>query len=449
MNKNLQKKEGFTLIELAIVLVVIGLLVGLGTSLIGPLTKQTKVVESREAVKNAKAALLGYAVKYGYLPESTDPDPLGLAGARGMDAWGKDLKYYVATSLDGPDTLGVPNNACGTTTTNIVVRECISDDCTTSNPKFNIAFIVYSTGGDADNVCTGTASPFKIWLQGSGYNSPCTYTATNPTYQYDDLIQYATLDEIRSASGCSSTTTTTPPNAPTAVLATRATLSSINLTWTEPALTTPDSALAGYEIDRSIDGGTIYSLLQSIGLGTSFTDTGLTAGQRYIYRMRTVDKAGNKSANSLTSSTTVSPIRQTVAPVWSQPADGLGTCALTNDVENCATLANRRKALFTIRNTGNAADNGANITVNSIVITCGVTGGNVKKILAADGATIRYCNAAVGGGTASGVTTTLTAPLVIAAGGTSIMGIYFCTTGAQPTYVSVQFNTSDGSFSLY
>ena len=68
--QNLQKKR-IHLIELAIVLVVIGLLVGLGTSLIEQITKQTKVVES-EAVKNAKAALLGYAVKYGYLPESTD-----------------------------------------------------------------------------------------------------------------------------------------------------------------------------------------------------------------------------------------------------------------------------------------------------------------------------------------------------------------------------------------
>lgn len=438
--KNLQKKEAFTLIELAIVLMVIGLLVGLGTSLIGPLTKQTKVVESREVVKNARAALLGYAVKNGYLPLSTNPDPLGLAGARKMDAWGNNLIYYVATSLDGA------GNACGTTTTNIVVRECTSDDCTSYNTKSNIAFIVYSTGGDADNVCTGTSTPFRIWLQGSGYNSPCTYTATNPAYQYDDLVQYATLDEIRSAMGCSSTTTTTPPNPPTAVLATRATLSSINLTWTEPALATPDSALAGYEIDRSIAGGA-YSLFQSIGLGTIFTDTGLTAGQRYGYRMRTVDKAGNKSADSSASSTTVSPIRQTVAAVWSSPADGLLTCATTSDVENCGTAANRRKALFTIRNTGNAADNGANITVTSMIITWGATVGTVKKILAPDATTSRYCNTT---GTAPGSPITLTTPLTINAGASSTIGIYFCTSGAQPTFVSpIQFNNIDGSFSLY
>ena len=40
--QKLTKKEGFTLIELAIVLVVIGLLVGLGSSLIGTNIKTDK-----------------------------------------------------------------------------------------------------------------------------------------------------------------------------------------------------------------------------------------------------------------------------------------------------------------------------------------------------------------------------------------------------------------------
>src|SRR4030066_548477 len=85
---------GFTLIEIAIVLVILGLLVTLGASMIGPLTKRAKVIESREAVKAAKEALLGYVVKNGYLPTTIGP-----SGGRELDAWGRNLSYAADTTL--------------------------------------------------------------------------------------------------------------------------------------------------------------------------------------------------------------------------------------------------------------------------------------------------------------------------------------------------------------
>lgn len=526
-----KRKSGFTLVEIAIVLVIIGLLVTLGTSMIGPLTKRAKVIESREAVKAAKEAVLGYVIKNGYLPTTIGP-----SGGRELDAWGRNLSYAADTTLILTST-----NACNRTSTDRTIFECTNTACTTYNTKSNIAFIVYSTGEDADGAGTttqptaGPACPSGTcyWLREQA-SSDASYTL-----EYDDIVQYVTLDEIRSARSCSFTMTTnslpdantgvaysvtlqasggqtpytswtitagalpagitlgaatgiisgttttsgvynftvtltdanavtttkaftllvnisvdpTIPNPPTFGVgqgANRATLSNINVTWTTPTTnvdTSPITDLAGYEVYRSLTGiAGSYALLQSIGAGTSFTDTFLTAGQRYFYRMQAVDKYGNKSANSTASSTTVSPIRQTVATVWSQPGNGGASCATTNDVENCGTAANRRKALFTIQNTGNAADNGANITVTSMVITWGTTGGTVKKIQAPNVTTNRYCSTA---GTATGSTTTLTAPLVINAGSSTTMGIYICTTGAQPTSVSVQFNTADGSFSLY
>ncbi|GFP24450.1 hypothetical protein HKBW3S09_01917, partial [Candidatus Hakubella thermalkaliphila] len=161
---------------------------------------------------------------------------------------------------------------------------------------------------------------------------------------------------------------------------------------------------------------------------------------------RAVDKSGNESRDSMESSTTVSPIRQTVAAAWSQPRDEKRECTTDDAVPDCPARDNRRQALFTIRNTGNVAENGANITVNSMGITWGVTGGTVRKSQAPDRTNI-YCSTT---GTASGSTITLTPPLEIKAGAPpTTMGIYFCTTGDQPTFVSVQFNISDGSFTLY
>jgi len=192
------KQKGFTLIELAIVLIVIGLLLGLGAGLIGILTKRTKLVETREVVKQAREAVLGYAVKYGYLPATLDE-----TGARKLDAWGKELRYYPANEL-----LGSTKYVCAVNATSYELRECINRECSTYYTKSNIAFVVYSTGEDADGNCTGTASPFYIREQGMPYNinpyniNPCTYNPTNPQYYYDDVVAYVSLDEIRSLVGC-------------------------------------------------------------------------------------------------------------------------------------------------------------------------------------------------------------------------------------------------------
>lgn len=211
-------KNGFTLIELAMVMIIVGLLLTIGMSLVGPLTKRAKNIEARETVSAAKAALLGYSVKNGFLPLSTSADPLGLAGARRLDAWGRNLLYNVTsgvtTSLDGPG-----NNACGRTATNRTVFECTDAACTaaSANTKSNIAFIVYSDGEDADGAGTttmptaGPACPVTVpattcyWIREQG-SSDASYTL-----QYDDIVQYVTLDEIRTGMGCSQPLVITSP----------------------------------------------------------------------------------------------------------------------------------------------------------------------------------------------------------------------------------------------
>ncbi|MBI5236163.1 MAG: prepilin-type N-terminal cleavage/methylation domain-containing protein [Deltaproteobacteria bacterium] len=506
------RSKGFTLIELLMVIVLLGIVSATAVVVIGNILSQQSFDATLKEMNDLKAATIGnpdliengarssfgYTGDMGPLPPTTGVCPAcGLVelvaqgarpawvadaqlpgtgyGWRGpyidakqddsarylalLDGWGNYYSYNAATGVitsNGPDgAVGGGDDitwpGAAITTTGIVTgrvtdrngTSVVANNVTITYPNpaspGNSTTTVNAT--NADGVFTLNAIPLgkhKIQTTVSG----TTYTKT--------AVVLASQTMIVDFNAAGDPTT---PNAPTAVLATRASLSGINLTWTAPTLNTDGSTLVdlgSYNIYRSIDGGVTYPLLQSMGLGTSFSNTSLTAGQRYIYRMTAVDKSGNPSANSATSSTTVSPIRQSgAATAWSSPANGGATCATTSDVEQCATAANRRKALFTINNAGNAADNGANITVNSMVITWGTTGGVVRKILAADTTTIRYCDAAAAGGTASGTTTTLSAPLVINAGASSTMGIYFCTTGAQPTFVSVQFNTSDGYFTLY
>src|SRR5471032_91980 len=62
------RQRGFTLIEIAIVLVIVGLMIG---GLVTPLTmqiEQRKISETQKSLDEAKEALAGFALRNGYLP---------------------------------------------------------------------------------------------------------------------------------------------------------------------------------------------------------------------------------------------------------------------------------------------------------------------------------------------------------------------------------------------
>jgi prepilin-type N-terminal cleavage/methylation domain-containing protein len=62
------RQRGFTLVEIAIVLVIVGLMIG---GLVTPLSmqlEQRRVAETQKALDEAREALAGFAIQYGYLP---------------------------------------------------------------------------------------------------------------------------------------------------------------------------------------------------------------------------------------------------------------------------------------------------------------------------------------------------------------------------------------------
>ena len=61
-------RKGFTLIEMAFVLVIVGILVGLGAQLLPMLVKQNKLKDDRMFVKEVRTAIIGYALATGRLP---------------------------------------------------------------------------------------------------------------------------------------------------------------------------------------------------------------------------------------------------------------------------------------------------------------------------------------------------------------------------------------------
>ena len=94
--------------------------------------------------------------------------------------------------------------------------------------------------------------------------------------------------------------------------------SAINLNWTT---STDNVGVAGYRVERCL-GASCTSFAQvATPTGTSFADSGLTAGTSYRYRLRAVDAAGNLSGYSTVASASTTVATDTQAPtVPSNPA---------------------------------------------------------------------------------------------------------------------------------
>lgn len=122
----MKNQRGFTLIELAIVLVVITLLIG---GLVGPLSAQIqarRILETRQTLKEAREAIVGYAMTHdtaggtprpylpcpdvdgdgieearvaGDCPENAGWFPWVTLGTASQDAWGNRLHYAAHADL--------------------------------------------------------------------------------------------------------------------------------------------------------------------------------------------------------------------------------------------------------------------------------------------------------------------------------------------------------------
>jgi regulation of enolase protein 1 (concanavalin A-like superfamily) len=96
----------------------------------------------------------------------------------------------------------------------------------------------------------------------------------------------------------------TVPTAPSNLVATAASTSSITLKWSDNS-----STETGYKIERSLNGGAFAQIFLTAANATTYSDTGLAAGT-YSYRVRGTNAVGD-SAYSNTSSTATLPAAPT------------------------------------------------------------------------------------------------------------------------------------------
>jgi fibronectin type 3 domain-containing protein len=137
---------------------------------------------------------------------------------------------------------------------------------------------------------------FNEWGEGSSIESATEWASASGYGQYIDILHNTLVP---------STADTTPPSAPTNLVMTSNTVSSVGLSW---AAATDDTAVTHYEISRG------NAVVATIGASTtSYNDTTVASGTAYAYTVKAIDGAGNKSAASNTVAVTT-PQPDTAAP---------------------------------------------------------------------------------------------------------------------------------------
>ncbi len=179
-------KKGFSLIEMAMVLIIIGLIVGTIFPLIVSQIKKEKLSQGREIVEEAKNEIIGYAITHfsdgtTCLPPATTSTHKPEEIAHTTDIWGRDLRYYPALNSTG--TGNNCFNICNYTSSSITPVS-LTDKVSASN----LAFAIASAGDD-----------HHFQLDDSGYASTGEIKVTKA---HSDILEYVTLDYLASKMDC-------------------------------------------------------------------------------------------------------------------------------------------------------------------------------------------------------------------------------------------------------
>jgi prepilin-type N-terminal cleavage/methylation domain-containing protein len=231
--------RGFTLVEMAIVLVIVGILVGLGVGMITPLTTMTKDRETRESLAANRESIVSWAASNNRVPTTAlFPNIATISG----DPWGQQLVYLYDNSL--APAIPTKDTICGRRST--ALRVVTTAPAATID---NVAFVLLSSGSNGLVGTTLTASAVPViaaTLNGAASGPAIANGARgNATgvvtldITGNDIVSWVTLDELRTKIGCQG-----------------AQLKIINNGLPSGTVASPyPSATAGASVTISVDGG--------------------------------------------------------------------------------------------------------------------------------------------------------------------------------------------------
>lgn len=180
--------SGFTLIELSIVLVIVGMLIGLGVNMIGPLTNYAKVRKTQEIMDADLQAVISWASANARLPQLAEFRTS--VASNQNDGWGQPFAFITDFDLT---TTATKNAICGRNSTFLNIS--------TIDPKVmvrNVALVLLSHADNTDFSSKLNAGP----VTSASSTATGTFQTISATGPNADLIRWVTLDELRSRIGC-------------------------------------------------------------------------------------------------------------------------------------------------------------------------------------------------------------------------------------------------------
>ena len=206
-------QSGFTLVEMAMVLLIIALLLGGLVPVLSGQIEQRRITETKKQMDEIKEALAGYAIIYGYLPcptTTTDPSnsnygvadttctsaptaegylPWKTLGVPEMDAWG-NFRADASDSWIGHWRYRVDRNFSSSSTPftlstsfadSLVIQDSSGNTLTTTTER--PVAVVYSTGPN-------------VTADGANTTFDSTYQSNVPNPSFDDIMIWISRPQL-------------------------------------------------------------------------------------------------------------------------------------------------------------------------------------------------------------------------------------------------------------
>ncbi|MDH5302080.1 MAG: type II secretion system GspH family protein [Gammaproteobacteria bacterium] len=192
------KSQGFTLIEMAMVLVIVGILLSMTLPIVRGMVQNSKHNAERNILEETRSALIGYAFIHGGFPDplANDVVPAGQLGVRATGPYAKPFLYDVNSNLLASTTGGDIGTFCAA----VHAEQTASAEPMTwhgtdfSNPVNSSpqAFVLVSQGAnyrtDRENKPLGDGT-----LTDRIYENSATAEANN----YDDAVASYSLVQLK------------------------------------------------------------------------------------------------------------------------------------------------------------------------------------------------------------------------------------------------------------
>ena len=191
-------KRGFTLIEMAIVLVIVGLILATTLPLLTERIAKDMVTKGARTVNTLKQELIGYAMLEGHLP-TTDYVADNFSGAE--DVWGNSVHYYPADGLTGAPGSGNTLDAAASSSLTLT-----KTTASLTETYSNMAYILVSEGQNMSTEVDLTGLTPDV--PGDPLTTPIEYTGDIVFYtrggytpaggeRYDDIVEYVSLPYLK------------------------------------------------------------------------------------------------------------------------------------------------------------------------------------------------------------------------------------------------------------